>query len=82
LDIVFCLISSILSPSCPPLAAFSLLEATELNIYCAVVEFRLFFKNLIVLVFNVVKLFAVTLDSTPPPVKYLTVKVVLEGAIP
>jgi hypothetical protein len=59
-----------------------LLEATELNIYCAVVEFKLFFKNLTVLVFSVVKSLALTLDPTPPPAKYLTVRVVLEGAIP
>ena len=31
---------------------------------------------------NVVKSPEGTFDSTPPPVKYLTVKVVLEGAIP
>jgi hypothetical protein len=59
-----------------------LLEATELNIYWAVVEFKLFFRNLIAPVLSKVKSLALTLDPTPPPVKYLTVKVVLEGAIP
>ena len=39
------------------------------------------FKNFVV-AFNVVKELAVALAVTPPPVKYLNVKIVFEGAIP
>ena len=42
---------------------------------------KLLFKNNGV-AFNRVKAFAPTFDVTPPPVKYLNVKVVFEGAIP
>jgi hypothetical protein len=38
--------------------------------------------NLVLVVFRLIKSPTGTFDSTPPPVKYLTVKVVFEGAIP
>ena len=46
------------------------------------VGLRLFFRNLTVEVSKEVKVLEATLDETPPPAKYLTVKVVFEGAIP
>jgi hypothetical protein len=52
-----------------------------LNIVFAVTEFKLLFIKVVVPK-RVVKSFAGTLELTPPPVKYLTVNVVLEGAIP
>ena len=83
MDNEFCLISSILSPSCPPLAAIGLLTVTESKTYCA---------NDVLPTCEVTKeilpspiLFiwpALILAAVPPPVKYLTVKVVFEGAIP
>ena len=42
----------------------------------------LIFKNLVEEALSIVKAPAGTFDSIPPPVKYLTVKVVFEGAIP
>ena len=45
------------------------------------VEFKLEFKNCI-FPFKVVNVLAKTLAVAPPPVKYLKVKVVFEGAIP
>jgi hypothetical protein len=47
----------------------------------AVEEFKFAFKKVVV-PFNLVKLLAFTFADTPPPVKYLNVKVVFEGAIP
>ena len=43
---------------------------------------KLIVLNVVLVVSKVVKSPPGTLDSTPPPVRYLTVKVVLEGAIP
>ena len=83
LDNEFCLISSIVSPPPPPLAAEGLLIANELNTKSAVaVLFKPVFKNLIALEFIIFKVFAFMLEETPPPDRYLTVKVVLDGAIP
>lgn len=82
LDIVFCLIWFIVSPEPPPLAAAGLLAEIELNTYWAVVVFKFWFTNLICDVSIFVIEFADELDATPPPVLYLTVKVVFDGAIP
>ena len=49
-EIVFCLISSLVSPPIPPLAAEGLFTWIESNIYCAVVLLRDCFKNLTKLV--------------------------------
>ena len=38
--------------------------------------------KLVLLLFKAVNVPELTLELTPPPVKYLTVKVVFEGAIP
>ena len=57
------------------------MTANELNIAFAVVPFKLLFKNTGV-EFNLVKVLAPTLAVTPPPVKYLNVRVVLDGVIP
>lgn len=40
------------------------------------------FKNCIVLLLTFVNEFANMLDPTPPPDRYLTVKVVLDGVLP
>jgi hypothetical protein len=58
-----------------------LVTATELNIVWAVVASKLLFKNSMLAV-KVVKSLEGTLDCIPPPVRYLIVKVVFEGAIP
>ena len=75
------LISSIESPSCPPEAALGLFTNKESNMSCAVEESKSSCWNLIVpsIVFNkLASIFALT----PPPTKFLIVKVVLLGAIP
>ena len=46
------------------------------------VEFKLILLKVIPSVVNNVKELADTLDSTPPPVRYLTNKVVFDGEIP
>ena len=82
LDKEFNLICSVLSPGPPPLAALGLLVDTELKTYCPKVLSNPL-GNLIFSLFEII--FSTpdeTLDVTPPPVKYLTVKVVLLGAIP
>ena len=80
LDIVFCLNSSIESPSDPPSAACGLVTVNEAKTSLAVTGFNPVTKNLGVLL-NVTKLLAGALAVAPPPVKYLTVKVVFDGAI-
>jgi len=79
---VFCLICSSVSPAAPPSAAWRFVTAKELKVVLAIVEFKLEFKNLVLEVSILVKTQAAMLDSTPPPVKYLIVKVVSEGAMP
>ena len=72
-----------MSPPPPPLAAIGLFAAKELKTKSAVEElFKLGFKNLTDVESIVFRVFASILEITPPPVKYLTVKVVLDGAIP
>ena len=83
LDNEFCLISSIVSPSLPPDAAIGLFTAIELNTNWAVdVLLRLPFLKKVLSVFNLFSWLASILDFTPPPVRYLTVKIVLLGAVP
>ena len=83
MDKEFCLTSSILSPSWPPLAAIGLLTAIESKQNWANVVFEILaFTKFIVAVSIFPKVLASTLDWIPPPVKYLTVNVVFEGAIP
>ena len=71
------------SPSPPPLAALGLFTAKELNINCAVVVLLIFeFLNKVLPVFSCVTWLESTLSLVPLPVIYLTVKVVLLGAVP
>ena len=57
--------------------------ANELKTKSAVVElFNPGFKNLTAEESITFKEFAFILEETPPPVKYLTVKVVFDGAVP
>jgi len=65
---MFCLISCIVSPSEPPLAAIGLFVAIELKTVEARDWFNPPFKNWIVLVFGLVKVFANIFALTPPPV--------------
>ena len=76
--------SSSESPGPPPLAASGLFTDILLNTYCAVtasIPVLLKIKSVFLLgiIDNVP---ADTLDCNPPPTKYLTVNVVLFGAIP
>jgi hypothetical protein len=59
-----------------------LFVARESNIYWAVDGGKLFFKNLTPLVFTWVRSLEGTFDVTPPPTKYLTCNVPLDGAKP
>ena len=71
------------SPSPPPLAAVGLFTAKELNINCAIPVLAKFeFLKKVLLLLIVLTVLASTLAEVPPPVKYLTVKVVLLGAVP
>ena len=57
--------------------------AMELNIKLACgLLFNPEVKNFTVDVSILLKVFALILETTPPPVKYLTVNVVFEGAVP
>jgi hypothetical protein len=47
-----------------------------------VVVFKLILLNLAPTLLALVKVLAAILELTPPPLKYLTVKAVLEGEIP
>ena len=78
---MFCLISLAVSPDFPPEAADGLLTVNEAKILLAVAVVKLLFKKVAVVI-NLLILFAATFELTPPPVKYLTVKVVLTGATP
>ena len=83
MDNEFCLISSIVSPPPPPLAAIGLFVAKELKTKSAVEElFKPGFRNLTDVESILFKVFASILEVTPPPVKYLIVKIVFEGATP
>ena len=67
----------------PPSAALRLFVATELKIVFANAVSEMFgFTNTMLVVSKEVKTPDATFAAKPPPVKYLIVKVVLEGAIP
>ena len=79
----FILISSSESPAPPPSEENGFSTAILLNTALDNVGSSPAFWNLIKLgLFITVKAPAATFDCNPPPVKYLTVKVVLYGAIP
>ena len=83
---MFCLISSTVSPSLPPNDGYGLLNVNESNNVFAkvgLVPYVKFLKDISVTVnpFCVI-VFTGWFDSIPPPTKYVTVNVVLEGAIP
>ena len=73
-----------MSPSWPPVAAVILRTDNELNTYWACTGSSDVLMNLtLVLALVIVDIVPPsTLAVTPPPVKYLTVNVVLDGAIP
>ena len=81
-DKVFCLICSLVSPSPPPLAASSLLKAKEFKTAVDKVLSKLALLNETDISEFIVKELAGTFDDAPPPFKYVTVNVVLEGARP
>jgi len=56
--------------------------ASEANTVSAVAGFMLFLLKVILDLIKLVNSPEGTLDTTPPPFKYLTVKVVFEGDIP
>ena len=58
-------------------------DAIELKIVFAnAVSAKFGLLNVILVSSTIVKVLASTFEERPPPVKYLTVKVVFEGAIP
>ena len=73
LEIEFCLISSLVSPSLPPVAALGLFTVNELNITLAVGGDKFSTWKLTWLLDRVDKFPAGTFAVAPPPVKYLTV---------
>jgi len=79
----FILMSSSESPAPPPSEENGFKTATLLKTALANVASKPAFWNWIKLgLLMTVKVPAVTFDYKPPPVKYLTVKIVLYGAIP
>ena len=72
-----------MSPSPPPLAAEGLFTANESKTNWANVELaKPEFLNKVLVVFSWLIVLELTLADVPPPVRYLTVKVVLLGAVP
>ena len=72
-----------MSPFPPPVAGLGLFIAKESNVDWAKSGSKLSVVNKTFEVsLIIVKVLAGTFEPTPPPVKYLTVKVVFEGATP
>ena len=70
------------SPSPPPFAGEGLLNAKESCTVDFKVESKVAPKNVILLLATKLSVLAAIFESAPPPTKYWTVIVVLDGATP